>query len=174
MGKVPLDPLAKEKGIEVEWKAFELKPEGEEVPEKSPEYMERARKGVEQLAAQYGLDMKFNASTDHSRHALEGAKYAEEHGKGNEYHDAVFAAQFQQERNINDLDVLVEIAGDLGLDQEDFRSELEKRTYQDAVLQDHAEAVRLGVTGIPCFVSGNRGVMGAQTYESLKQLVEGE
>ncbi|HEU5138446.1 MAG TPA: DsbA family protein [Bacillales bacterium] len=174
MGKVPLDQLAKEKGIEVEWKAFELKPEGEETPPKSPEYMERARKGVEQLAAQYGLDMKFNASTEHSRHALEGAKYAEIHGKGNEYHDAVFAAQFQQERDINNLDVLVEIAGNLGLDQDEFRQVLEERTYQEAVLLDHAEAVRLGVTGIPCFVSGNQGVMGAQTYESLKQLVEGE
>ncbi|HET7577711.1 MAG TPA: DsbA family protein [Bacillales bacterium] len=174
MGKVPLDQLAKEKGIEVEWKAFELRPEGQEIPPKSPEYMERARKGVEQMAAQYGMDMKFNTKTDHSRHALEGAKYAEAHGKGNAYHDAVFAAQFREERNINDLDVLTEIAGDLGLVQEDFRKALEERTYQDAVLQDVAEAHSLGITGIPCFVSGNRGVMGAQTYEALEALVKGE
>lgn len=165
--------MAKEKGIEVEWKAFELRPEGVEMPPKSPEYMERARKGVEQLAAQYGLDMKFNTKTDHSRHALEGAKYAEVHGKGNEYHDAVFAAYFQQDENINDLDVLTEIAGKLGLDQEDFRQALEKRTYMDAVLQDVAEARAIGITGVPCFIYGNRGVMGAQNYESLKALIEG-
>jgi len=33
------------------------------------------------------------------------------------------------------------------------------------------EAQRLGVTAVPCFVSGTKGVLGAQTYESLVKLI---
>jgi predicted DsbA family dithiol-disulfide isomerase len=49
---------------------------------------------------------------------------------------------------------------------------LEIRKYQHEVLQDHQEAEQLGITGIPCFVSGNKGMMGAQSYESLVNLIE--
>jgi predicted DsbA family dithiol-disulfide isomerase len=166
--------LAKEKGIEVEWKAFELRPEGVEVPPKSPEYMEQVRAGIDSLSKQYGLEMKLNTKSEHSRHALEGAKFAKEHGKENDYHDAVFSAYFQKNQDINDPDVLIRISKDIGLDQNQFRRALEDRTYEEMVLEDVQEAQQLGVTGIPCFISGGRGVMGAQTYESLLELVESE
>jgi predicted DsbA family dithiol-disulfide isomerase len=163
--------LVKEHGIEVEWKAFELRPEGVDLPEHSPEYMARARAGVEAMSKQYGLEMKWNDKSKHSRHALEGAKFAEAHGKANEYHDAVFRAHFQQDKTINDLETLVEIAGSIGLDTDAFRHALETRAYEAAVLRDVEEAHAIGITGVPCFISGNRGVMGAQSYESLLQLI---
>jgi predicted DsbA family dithiol-disulfide isomerase len=164
--------LVKEKNIDVEWKSFELRPEGVEIPPKSPEYIARAKAGVESLSEQYGLEMRWNDKSKHSRRALEGAKFAEEKGLGNEYHDAVFRAQFQQAKNIDDLQTLVGIAKQIGLNEEEFRLALETRRYQEAVLQDHREAEQLGVTGIPCFISGSKGVMGAQTYESLLKLIE--
>jgi predicted DsbA family dithiol-disulfide isomerase len=164
--------LVKEKNVEVEWKAFELRPEGVDIPPKSEEYIERAKAGVKSLSEQYGLEMNWNNKSKHSRRALEGAKFAQEKGLENEYHDAVFRAQFQEVKNIDDLQMLVDIAKQIGLDEEEFRQALETRSYQEEVLQDHQEAEQLGITGIPCFVSGNKGVMGAQTYESLLQLVE--
>ncbi|UOF89523.1 DsbA family oxidoreductase [Fodinisporobacter ferrooxydans] len=173
IGKVPLDQLAKERNIEVKWKAFELRPEGVEVPPKPPEYMARAKAGVEALSKQYGIEMKWNDKSPHSRLALEGAKFAEEYGKGNVYHDKVFAAQFQQQKNINDRNVLVDIATEIGLDPEKFREALETRRYRSLVIQEHEEARQMGITGIPCFIVGNRGVMGVQSYESLKRLLDG-
>jgi predicted DsbA family dithiol-disulfide isomerase len=164
--------LVKEKGIDVEWKAFELRPEGVEVPPKTPEYIERAKAGVEALSEQYGLNMKWNDKSKHSRHALEGAKFADEQGLSNEYHEAVFRAQFQQTKNINDIETLVEIAKQIGLDESQFRQVLEDRRYEQKVLKENQEAQQLGITGIPCFISGNKGVMGAQSYESLLQLIE--
>lgn len=166
--------MVKEKGVEVEWKSFELRPEGIEAPPKSPEYIARVRAGIESMSKQYGIEMKPNTESKHSRRALEGAKFAEEYGKGNEYHDAVFAAQFQHNQNVNDVEVLVTIADRIGLDKAAFRKALEERKYRSAVLDDVHEAEQIGITGIPCFISGNRGVMGAQSYESLLQLVEGE
>ncbi len=160
--------------MEVEWKAFELRPEEAELPEKSPEYLARAKAGVEALSKQYGLEMKWNRKSKHSRMALAGGKYAAEHGMANDYHEAVFRAQYQQEININDLSNLVEIADHLGFNKDEFREAVTSEHYQSLVLQDHAEAQNKGITGIPCFIFKNQGVMGAQSYESLVKLIKEE
>jgi len=166
--------LVKEKNIIVEWKAFELRPEGIELPEKPPEYLARAKAGIEALGRKYGLLMTFNDQSKHSRMALEGAKFAEEQGMANQYHDAVFAAQFQKQKNINDLNVLTELAVQIGLDQEEFRKALVARTYEQAVLQDVAEAHRLGIHTVPCYIVDGRAVHGAQSYEALERLLQGK
>ena len=163
--------MAKEYNVEVEWKAFELRPEGVETPSHPPEYYEQAKASVQQMSAHYGIEMNWNDKSEHSRHALEGAKFADEQGLANEYHDAVFRAHFQQDRTINDIDTLVAIAGEVGLEQESFRQVLETRRYQQQVIDDMREAQQIGITGIPCFISGTQGVMGAQTYESLLELI---
>ena len=49
---------------------------------------------------------------------------------------------------------------------------LEKRTFKDAVDRDWALSRHYGITGVPTFVAGRRGVVGAQPYEVLEQLVK--
>ena len=48
---------------------------------------------------------------------------------------------------------------------------LEKRTYRAAVDADWKLSREYGITGVPTFVVGRRGVVGAQPYEALEQLV---
>ncbi|KUO74181.1 MAG: disulfide bond formation protein DsbA [Desulfosporosinus sp. BRH_c37] len=174
IGKVPLDQLAKDNNLSIEWKAFELRPEGIELPEKSPKYLARAKAGIEALGRKYGFVMIFNDKSKHSRLALEGAKFAEDHGLVNEYHDVVFAAQFQKQENINDINVLTELAVQIGLDQEEFRKALATRTYEEAVLRDVDEAHRLGIHIVPCYIVDDRAVYGAQSYETLEKLLQGK
>ena len=50
-------------------------------------------------------------------------------------------------------------------------SDLERRTFRDAVDADWELSRRYGVTGVPTFVVGRQGVVGAQPYEVLEQLV---
>ena len=173
IGKVPLDQLARDKNLTVEWKAFELRPEGTELPNKSPEYMARAKAGIEALGKKYGLHMTFNEKSKHSRFALEGSKFAEDHGLGNEYHDAVFAAQFQEEKDINDLSTLRSLAGQIGLNREEFTQALVARKYEQAVSKDVAEAQRLGIQSVPCFIVDGRAIHGAQSYEALEKFLQG-
>jgi len=174
IGKVPLDQLVKDMNLTIEWKAFELRPEGIELPEKSPKYLDKAKAGIEKLSRKYGLHMTFNDQGKHSRLALEGAKFAEEHGLVNEYHDAVFAAHFQEQKNINDLIVLTELAVQIGLDQAEFLKALETGKYEQAVLQDVEEAYRLGIHTVPCFIVKGRAIYGAQSYEALEKLLQGK
>ncbi len=174
IGKVPLDQLAKDKNVEVVWKSFELRPEDMELPPKSPEYLARAKAGIETLGNKYGVKMVFNDKSKHSRLALEGSKFAEEKGLGNEYHDSVFTAQFQEQKDINDLDVLVELAEKIGLDPLEFRKVLVSRNYERAVLQDVNEAQKLGIQGVPYFIVDGRTAFGVQSYEALEKLLSGK
>jgi predicted DsbA family dithiol-disulfide isomerase len=174
IGKVPLDQLAKDRNLVIEWKAFELHPEGEELPPMSPEYLARAKAGIEALAQRYHIDMRWNDESKYSRLALEGAKFAEEQGLTNEYHDIVFAAQFQKGKNINDIEVLVSLAEQIGLNPVSFREALKTRKYQKTVLQECREAHELGIHSIPCFIVEDRALFGAQSYEALEKLLDGK
>ena len=174
IGKVPLDQLAKDKNLTLEWKAFELRPEGFEIPPKSSEYLARAKAGIESLSRRYGLYMIFNDKSKHSRLALEGAKFAEEHELGNKYHDAVFVAQFQEQKNINDPKVLGELALQIGLDQEEFLEALVIRKYEQAVSQDVEEAYQIGIQSVPCFIVEGHKAFGVQSYEALEKLLQGQ
>jgi predicted DsbA family dithiol-disulfide isomerase len=67
--------------------------------------------------------------------------------------------------------VLLEIAERVGLPAVGAREVLEKRTFKAAVDQDWALSREYGITGVPTFVAGTRGVVGAQPYEVLERLV---
>lgn len=163
--------MVEEEKVEIEWRSFELKPEGMELPPKPEGYMEQARANVKRMSEQYGLDMKWNDKSSHSHFAHEGAKFAEQHGKADAYHDAVFKAQFQEDRDINDLDTLTVIAEAVGLDGSAFRRSVENREFEQAILEDRQTAEQIGITGVPCFIVNEQGVMGAQTYDSLAALL---
>ena len=48
---------------------------------------------------------------------------------------------------------------------------LEQRTFKAAVDEDWKLSRQYGITGVPTFVAGGYGVVGAQPYETLEQLV---
>lgn len=160
----------------VAWKAFELRPPGANVPPKPEAYMQRAWEGVRQLCRQFGLpEMRRNSRRDlSSRLALAGQKFAAAHGRSDEYTTAVFQAMFYDDQDISDLNVLAERAAGAGLDPAAFRNALAGGRYTAAVEADVDLAAAWGITAIPCFVSGNRGLMGVQTYDSLVGLVTGQ
>jgi predicted DsbA family dithiol-disulfide isomerase len=67
--------------------------------------------------------------------------------------------------------VLLEIVEQVGLPREAAREVLEKRTFKEAVDADWALSREYGITGVPTFVAGRFGVVGAQPYEALEALV---
>jgi predicted DsbA family dithiol-disulfide isomerase len=49
---------------------------------------------------------------------------------------------------------------------------LATRSFKAAVDADWQKSREYGVTGVPTFVAGGRGVVGAQPYEVLERLVK--
>jgi predicted DsbA family dithiol-disulfide isomerase len=74
-------------------------------------------------------------------------------------------------RDISQPAVLLDIAQQVGLSVDGARDVLEKRMFKDAVDEDWKFSRQYGITGVPTFVVGRQGVVGAQPYEALEQLV---
>ena len=125
----------------------------------------------ERMAAE-GLPYGNRTHTYNSRLAQELGKWADTQPGGEAIHDALFRAYFVDGKNIGDAGVLVQIAKETGLNEAQAREVLEKRTFKDAIDADWAKSRKYGVTGVPTFVAGGYGVVGAQPYQALEQLVE--
>lgn len=159
----------------MEWRSFELRPR--EAPPLPPEYKEKIMAGRPRLYAiakeQYGLDLNQGPWGIDSRPALIGAKYAEAQGVGPAYHAGVLQAYWHEAKNIEDRDVLVEIAEQAGLEHAAFLAALDAPPYEEAVLGDVATAHSYGINGVPALVFQNKYlVSGAQPYEVLIQVVD--
>lgn len=118
-----------------------------------------------------GLPYGQRTHTYNSRLAQELGKWADATEPGSTIHDALNHAYFVDGRNIGEVPELLSIADNQGLNVDQAREMLEQRTFKDAVDADWARSRALGVTGVPTFVAGGYGVVGAQPYETLVELV---
>ena len=119
-----------------------------------------------------GLPYGRRTHTYNSRLAQELGKWADTQPGGGQIHDRLYQAYFVEARNIADPELLVEIAASVGLPAEEARAVLAERRFKDAVDADWAKSHEYGVTGVPTFVSGGYGVVGAQPYEVLERLLD--
>jgi predicted DsbA family dithiol-disulfide isomerase len=175
---VRIEKLRVEHNVKIEWVHFPLHPEtpaegrsladlfaGRNVDRQAMHAQMKARMEAE------GLPYGERTMTYNSRLAQELGKWADTQPGGEAIHDALFRAYFVEGRDISRPEVLLDIVGRVGLSVEGARQVLEQRTFQAAVDADWALARRYGITGVPTFVAGRHGVVGAQPYEALEQLV---
>jgi predicted DsbA family dithiol-disulfide isomerase len=134
-----------------------------------PEAMYQRMKG---LMDAEGLPYGKRTHSYNSRLAQELGKWADTQPGGAAIHDRLYHAYFVDSRNIGDPDILVEIAESAGLDGTEARRVLDERRFKDEVDADWQKSAAYGVTGVPTFVADRYGVVGAQPYEALAELVE--
>ena len=174
-----IEKLQAEHNVKVEWVHFPLHPDtpaegraladlfaGRNVDRKAMHAQMKARMDAE------GLPYGERTMTYNSRLAQELGKWADTQPGGDAIHDALFRAYFVEARDISQPAELLKIVEQVGLPVDDAREALEKRTFKEAVDRDWELSRRIGVTGVPTFVAGRYGVVGAQPYEVLEQLVQ--
>jgi predicted DsbA family dithiol-disulfide isomerase len=170
----------------VVWRSFELDPHAERDPEGT---------SAERLAAKYGMSVAEAAARQEqiTRLAAEdGLEYHLDTARGGNTFDAHRLIQLGKERGIQDAvkerlmrgyftegarigdpSTLVSLAAHAGLDADEARAVLEGDAYADAVREDEALAMRIGIQGVPFFVLGRRyGVSGAQPADVLLQALD--
>ncbi len=123
------------------------------------------------LMDEEGLPYSRRTHTYNSRLAQELGAWGETQPGGAAIHDALYRAYFVDGKNVGDIDVLLEVAEAVGLPADEARAVLEQRTFENVVDADWAKSRDYGVTGVPTFVAGGHGVVGAQPYEALAQLM---
>jgi predicted DsbA family dithiol-disulfide isomerase len=176
---VRIEKLKAEHNVKVEWVAFPLHPEtpaeGRALADlfagRSPADRQAMHAQMKARMTAEGLPYGERTMTYNSRLAQELGKWADTQPGGDALHDALFRAYFVDARDISQPAVLLEIAQSVGLSVDAAREVLEKRTFKDAVDADWNLARQYGITGVPTFVAGRHGVVGAQPYEALEQLV---
>jgi predicted DsbA family dithiol-disulfide isomerase len=110
--------------------------------------------------------------TYNSRLAQELAKWGEVFAESEALNMALYQAYFVDGRNIGQVDVLLGVVEAVGMPVDEARDVLEGRTMKTAVDEDWRYARSVGVTSVPTFAVGLKGVAGAQPYERLAYLLE--
>ena len=174
-----IEKLKAEHHVNIEWIHFPLHPDtppegrsledlfaGRRVDRKAMHAQMKARMDAE------GLPYGERTMTYNSRLAQELGKWADTQPGGEALHDALFRAYFVEARDISQPAVLLDIVERAGLSVDGAREALETRAFKAAVDADWELSHRYGVTGVPTFVAGRYGVVGAQPYEALEALVQ--
>jgi len=174
--------------VEVVWRAFELDPSAPRVRPTDASYAERiarkyampvaqAQAAVERMtgvAAADGLSFRFDRvrpGNTFDAHRL--VHLAGEHAKQDAMKERLLLAYMTEGEAIGEVETLIRLAAEVGLDPEEARAALASDAHAGAVREDEAIARNAGITGVPFFVFGGRyAVSGAQPPEVLLSALE--
>jgi predicted DsbA family dithiol-disulfide isomerase len=172
--------------VQVVWRSFQLdptiprevcEPEFEHLSKKfgRPEAAIRAMTDqVKAIAADEGLSYDFDrALVTNTFDAHRLAHLGAEHGLGAEIQARLMEARLVEGEALNDPEVLVRLAVEVGVPESEARSVVQSDRYAADVERDRADAASLGVSGVPFFVFNRTfGVSGAQSVETLAAALE--
>jgi predicted DsbA family dithiol-disulfide isomerase len=170
----------------IEWKSFQLDPTIQPQPGKDVYSYLAERKGltleasrsmhdnVAKSATSVGLEYQFDqaiiANSLKAHHLIQLAK---SQGLGDEMEEILFKAYFTLGDDLNDLDTLVRLGGQVGFDREQITAALSDDQITAAFHRDIAEAQAIGVQGVPFFVFDRKyAISGAQPVHVFTETIE--
>lgn len=188
IGYKQLEQALGESGVtaEVHWHPFELNPnmaeEGENLREHlaakygtTPEGSRQARARLTELGAELGFE--FNYADDmrmyNTFRAHQLLHWAGTQGRQHALKMALFAAFFSHRRDVNDVQVLAEVAASIGLSKASALAVLTDGRFAEAVREEEAFWTSRGITGVPAMIFDQRYLLvGAQGAETYKRMLE--
>ena len=127
---------------------------------------------LNQVARELELPYGERQMTFNSRRAQELGKWAEEEGRGEKFHRAVFEAYFAKGQNIFEMDTLESIIRKTGLEPTAVQGIIDSQAFKAAVDRDWERAYASGITAVPTFVAGGQKLVGAQPYHVIKKFLQ--
>lgn len=189
IGYKHLDAAITELGIqdivEIEWQPFELNPdmppEGEELTAhimrkygSSKEDSDKARDNLKQLGAEYGFEFNYfegmKIVNTFNAHVL--LDLAHQLGKQTELKLRLFSACFTEQKDVSDIEVLLNEAESVGINRDKASAALSDKTIHQRVRELEEQWRKMGVSGVPTVVFNRKtGLTGAQPQETFKQVL---
>ena len=181
-----LGEFAHRDDVQIEWKSFQLTPDFVPTPGESMHAMLAKKKGVSEaegrrmndqmtmIAKEVGLNYNFdNTIPANTFLAHQLIHFAAHQGQQATMKERLFAAYYLEGRDLNELDTLLNLTAELGLDTDAARQALEAGTYANEVRRDEYEAQQIGVRGVPFFVFEDKyAVSGAQPSEVFAEVLD--
>ncbi len=88
------------------------------------------------------------------------------------YHALVFEKYWIEDKDIGNLNVLLDFATSIGLDRDELHAYLKSDEPAKILHKHFAEARKLGITGVPTFIIGRTIISGAQPYAVFTKALE--
>ncbi|MFA7272485.1 MAG: DsbA family oxidoreductase [Crocinitomicaceae bacterium] len=174
--------------VEIEWKSFQLDstiPKDMDQSIGMYQYLadnkgislkesKRMHDNVAKMAKEVGLIYDFDrAKISNTFDASRLIHFAKEKGLQGLAKEKLLAAHFTLGLDVADLETLVTIGTEIGLDAEEVRGILTSDAYSAVVRADIQEARNLGISGVPFFVFDRKyGVSGAQDPSVFLETLE--
>ena len=172
--------------VEVVWHSFELTPDFQPIPGESIHESLAKKKGVsveegkamndymtkaaQEVGLNYDFDHTIPANTFLAHQLIHLGTH---HGRQDATKERLMAAYYLEGQNVGDLDTLVKLGTEVGLDAAESRAALTAGTYAEAVRLDEYQAQQINVRGVPFFVFEDKyAVSGAQPSELFVEVLE--
>ncbi|OAS88527.1 MULTISPECIES: DsbA family oxidoreductase [Metabacillus] len=172
--------------VKIEYRSFELNPDAKVHYEEdniellskkygtSKEQIKAMNLQLTEQAKEVGLTYhldKIKATNTLNAHRL--IHLAKQFGKENEMVERLFKAYFTEVRHVGEMKTLIELATEIGLDQQKVQSMLNSNEYEADVRAQEQDAQQIGVTGVPFYVINRKyAISGAQPSEVFLEVME--
>jgi predicted DsbA family dithiol-disulfide isomerase len=177
--ELALEQFAHKGEIAIEFRSFELNPGADSnsgistyrmLASKygmSEEQAKASTANVAEQAAAVGLDFRFEGTVEtNTFDAHRVAHFAAGQQKAHEMSERLFRAYFTEGVNVGNRALLVELAGEVGLDKAEVAAMLDTEQFKEAVRAEEDEGSQLGIRGVPFYVIDRKyAVSGAQSPE---------
>lgn len=193
IGEARLEKAIEELGlqgqVEIETRAFELDPEAPKTVEtvtvdrfavKYHLTREQAQEQIDhisQLGIEMGIDFRYATTLyTNTRDAHRLTKLAQSKNDPElaaKVSKLLFDAYFTRNEKLAEHDVLLRVAREAGLDEQEARQLLAGNQYDDEVRFDEREAMMRGIHGVPYFIiNGKFTIPGALSVNAFKHTLE--
>ncbi|KAB1656758.1 DsbA family oxidoreductase [Pseudoclavibacter chungangensis] len=137
--------------------------------ERAAQMLEHVADAAAAAGLEYRFDLLRHANTVRAHELLHLARTE---GVQLELEERLMRAYFTEGRDLGDLEVLLELGADVGIDRALAREALESNRYLDDVRADEAQARSIGVTGVPFFVFDRAyAFAGAQPVDTFVEVL---
>lgn len=103
--------------------------------------------------------------------AARAAEAAGEQKKFFEMADLLYANQDRWGESRDPQGIFLDLAGDLGLNKEQFMKDLESQKYDDRIQEDKSDGMTLGANSTPTIFINGQKLQEAPTYDNLKEAI---
>jgi len=181
-----LEQFKNKNKVEIEWKSFQLSPNlktqvgrnmNQFLAEEKGMPIEQAKElnnRVVQMAKQAGLNFQIDKAIPANTflaHRL--IHFAKSKGRQDAAEEVLFRSYFIDGKNIDDLQTLIALGQEIGLNENEVEAALQNDQYTDDVRHDIYEAQQIGVRGVPFFVFNRKqAISGAQDSAAFLQVLE--
>ena len=172
--------LKSEFDFELEWRGFQIHPDWPAegisaeaaMPGRDPESRKAVWQRITDMATSVGLEMKAPSVMTNSHSALMVAEYAREAGKSMEFDERVYRAYFHDGMNIGDSAVVLALAKEAGLDENEAADAIKSPKYEMKLKNNALAANQRGVDGVPTFFIGEYALRGAQSLDTMRKVLK--